>query len=105
MEMISLAFFSQIGTLAREPVRDAKGHGKGFPDEWPFAVKLYKPGKEGGDACVQYVDKCAAKAAIKAYNGHFLKGTSIKVEYAGVDSNYAARSEEKRKNDLIEKDR
>merc|ERR1740117_1410497 len=69
--------------LARDPIRNAKGMTKGYQDEWPFAVKLYKPGRDGGDGCVEYMHKASAKAAIKAYNGYSLKGSTIKVEYAG----------------------
>jgi len=92
-----IALFSKVGLLAREPVLNAKGKSKGFEDEWPFAVKMYKPGREGGDACVQFVDKEAAKAAIKAYNGHVLRGSIIGVEYAGGGGGAKERAEQKAK--------
>lgn len=75
--------FSGSGLIAREPVRNAKGKSKGYEDEWPFAVKLYKPGTEGGDACVEFVNKFSAKAAIKSLQGHVLRGATINVSYAG----------------------
>eukprot|EP00747_Dinoflagellata_sp_TGD_P003611 gnl/TRDRNA2_/TRDRNA2_109322_c0_seq1.p1 gnl/TRDRNA2_/TRDRNA2_109322_c0~~gnl/TRDRNA2_/TRDRNA2_109322_c0_seq1.p1 ORF type:complete len:276 (+),score=61.94 gnl/TRDRNA2_/TRDRNA2_109322_c0_seq1:69-896(+) len=78
-----IKLFGGIGTLAREPLRNAKGSTKGYEDEWPFAVKLYKPGQDGGDAMVEFVDKCSAKAAIKTFDGYTLKGARISVEYAG----------------------
>lgn len=78
-----ISLFGKIGVLAREPILNAKGKSKGYEDEWPFAVKLYKPGHEGGDACVQFIDKEAARAAIKAYNGHVVRGSTVSVEYAG----------------------
>mmetsp|Transcript_8916 Transcript_8916/g.16512 ORF Transcript_8916/g.16512 Transcript_8916/m.16512 type:complete len:274 (-) Transcript_8916:125-946(-) len=77
-----VSLFSGIGALAKEPVRNAKGNTKGYADEWPYAAKLYKPGKEAGDGCVEFVDKCSARAAIKSFNGHFLKGNTIGVAYA-----------------------
>ena len=46
-----IALFSKVGVLAKEPIRNAKGSTKGYQDEWPFAVKIYKPGTEGGDGC------------------------------------------------------
>jgi len=78
-----IKLFGGVGMLAKEPIRNAKGGSKGFPDEWPFAVKLYKPGTEGGDACVEFVERIAAKEAIKTYNGHVLCGSTINVAYAG----------------------
>merc|ERR1711924_290757 len=91
--------FGGIGTIARSPIKrehlswkflkdenDAKGRkgtSKGFQDEWPLAIKLYKPGKEGGDAQVEYTDRLAAKAAVNTFNGFKLKDNSIGVKYAG----------------------
>lgn len=100
-----IALFSKIGLLAREPVLNAKGKSKGFEDEWPFAVKLYKPGREGGDACVQFVDKAAAKAAMKTYNGHVLRGSAISVEYAGGGGGAKEKAEKKARDRSRSKER
>lgn len=78
-----IKLFGGVGMLAREPFRNAKGNTKGYPDEWPFAVKLYKPGTAGGDACVEFMERIAAKEAIRTYNGYVLGGSTITVEYAG----------------------
>eukprot|EP00928_Gymnodinium_smaydae_P092606 TRINITY_DN7650_c0_g3_i1.p1 TRINITY_DN7650_c0_g3~~TRINITY_DN7650_c0_g3_i1.p1 ORF type:complete len:264 (+),score=60.12 TRINITY_DN7650_c0_g3_i1:304-1095(+) len=92
-----IKLFSGIGVLAREPVRNAKGKSKGFQDEWPFAVKMYKPGTDGGDACVEFLDKTSAKGAIKAYNDYIFKGSKIRVEYAGGGPKEGADAEAKRR--------
>lgn len=78
-----MELFSGIGSIAREPVRNAKGSKQGYQDQWPFAIKLYKPGTAGGDAYVEFVDKCSAKAAIKTFNGRTLLGAKIGVAYGG----------------------
>merc|ERR1712176_1352763 len=80
-DLVSL--FSKQGMLARTPQKDHKGRPQGFPDEWPFAVKIYKPGSDGGDALVEYVDKESARSAIKSLNGHLLLGATINVQIAG----------------------
>eukprot|EP00444_Apocalathium_aciculiferum_P027866 CAMPEP_0183440798 /NCGR_PEP_ID=MMETSP0370-20130417/82750_1 /TAXON_ID=268820 /ORGANISM="Peridinium aciculiferum, Strain PAER-2" /LENGTH=271 /DNA_ID=CAMNT_0025629791 /DNA_START=47 /DNA_END=862 /DNA_ORIENTATION=+ len=92
-----IKLFSSIGMLDREPVRNAKGKSKGYQDEWPFAVKLYKPGQENGDGSVNFVDKVAARAAIKTYNGHSLKGSVITVQYAGGEGAKEAAEAKMRK--------
>merc|ERR1712039_912045 len=81
--------FSRIGMIAKEPTRKNSGGTTGFQDQWPYAAKVYKPGRSNGDGCVEYVDKMAAKAAIKTYNGYKLKGSRIKVEYAGQGRQYS----------------
>lgn len=73
--------FSGCGVIAKQPPKKARD--KGFEDQWPFAVKLYKPGKEQGDGCVTFMDSYAAKAAIKTYNRYKFKGSKIGVAYAG----------------------
>mmetsp|Transcript_11295 Transcript_11295/g.23358 ORF Transcript_11295/g.23358 Transcript_11295/m.23358 type:complete len:274 (+) Transcript_11295:72-893(+) len=78
-----IKLFGGIGTIARTPVRDSKGKSKGFADTWPYAVKLYKPGANRGDALVEFEDRNAAKAATKTFNGHKLNGSVIGVTYAG----------------------
>mmetsp|Transcript_113940 Transcript_113940/g.322573 ORF Transcript_113940/g.322573 Transcript_113940/m.322573 type:complete len:267 (-) Transcript_113940:92-892(-) len=84
-----MALFSGIGVIAKVPVRNSKGNTKGFPDQWPPAVKLYKPGRDGGDACVEFEDRSSARAAIKTFQGHVLKGMKLGVEYAGQGSKNA----------------
>lgn len=81
--------FSRIGVLAKAPVRDKRGNKQGFEDQWPYAVKIYKPGRRGGDGSVEYVDKFAAKAGIKSLNGYTFKGSKIGVSYAGQGKTYA----------------
>lgn len=83
--------FGKIGVIAKEPVRDSRGTKLGFERDWPFAVKLYKPGRKGGDACIEYQDKFAARAAIRAYNGYKLRGSKLTVQYAGTGKKYEKR--------------
>lgn len=89
--------FSGIGLIDKEPVRNAKGKTKGYSDEWPLFVKLHKPGQENGDATVKFVDPVAAKAAIKSFTGHWLKGSIITVQFAGGEGAVAV-SEPKLRN-------
>eukprot|EP00440_Ansanella_granifera_P046266 gb/GFBE01050104.1/.p1 GENE.gb/GFBE01050104.1/~~gb/GFBE01050104.1/.p1 ORF type:complete len:268 (+),score=71.31 gb/GFBE01050104.1/:1-804(+) len=92
-----VGLFSGIGMLAREPIRNAKGKTKGYEDEWPWAVKLYKPGTDGGDGCIEFIDRCSARAAIKTYNGHVLKGKVISVDYAtGGEAKVDTRTDRER---------
>lgn len=70
--------------LAKEPLRNPQGKKIGYEDEWPWACKLYKPGTDGGDACVEYLDRCSAKAAIRAFNGYFFKGKTLSVTYGNT---------------------
>jgi len=86
-----IALFGGLGVIAKEPQRSSKGGAKGFADQWPYAVKLYKPGRDKGDGCLEYQDKLAAKAAIKTYHGYRLKGSRIGVAYAGTGKKYEER--------------
>lgn len=88
--------FSSIGMIDKEPVLNAKGKTKGYSDEWGLSVKLYKPGQENGDAAIKFVDKVAAKSAIKTFNGHSLKGSIITVQFAGGEWAVAAAEAKKR---------
>mmetsp|Transcript_84143 Transcript_84143/g.132870 ORF Transcript_84143/g.132870 Transcript_84143/m.132870 type:complete len:225 (+) Transcript_84143:60-734(+) len=83
--------FQGVGVLQKEPPKDSRGNSIGFQDTWPPAVKLYKPGTRNGDGTVEYMDKVAAKAAIKTYNGYRLKGAKIRVDFAGAGRKYEAR--------------
>lgn len=92
-----IKLFGKIGLIAREPIKNSKGKSKGYEDEWPFAVKMYKPGTDGGDAVIEYKDRCASKAAIKAFNGYLLHGNTIKVDYAiGGEAKVDTRTQEQR---------
>merc|ERR1719195_66665 len=93
-----IALFGGIGVIAKEPVRNSKGNTKGFRDEWPPAVRLYKPGKDGGDACVAFEDKSSAKAAIRTFNGHMLRGAKIGVEYAGQGGKHTGGTSSQHRN-------
>lgn len=86
-----IALFGGLGVIAKETQRGSKGGAKGFADQWPYAVKLYKPGRDKGDGCLEYQDKEAAKAAVKTYNGYRLKGSRMGVAYAGVGKKYEER--------------
>jgi len=77
-----LALFKGVGVIAKEKPKESRN--RGFEDQWPFAVKLYKPGRENGDGCLTFQDPQAAKAAIKTYNRYKFKGSKIGVAYAGV---------------------
>lgn len=79
--------FKGLGVLERETTRGDSGR----KDDLPYAVKIYKPGREGGDARVEYQDKAAAKAAIKTYNGYLLHGNTIGVAYAGAGRKFEPR--------------
>lgn len=78
--------FGAVGKIAKEKPKV----GRGFEDQWPYAVKLYKPGRSDGDACIEYMDPQAAKFAIKTYNRFKFKGTRIGVAYAGQGKTYEA---------------
>jgi RNA recognition motif-containing protein len=90
-----ITLFGGIGSLAKSQyTRDKgvrKGSSKGFQDEWPYAVKLYKPGSKGGDASVEYADRLAAKAAVQTYNGYRLKDARIGVALAGAGQVFEKR--------------
>lgn len=86
-----MELFGGVGLIAKEPIRSGKGAAKGFQDEWPYAVKLYKPGKDGGDAQVTYMDKMAAKTAVRTYNGYKWKNNKISVSYAGQGKQFEKR--------------
>merc|ERR1712127_380487 len=81
-----MGLFGAIGKVARERPKSARD--RGFEDTWPFAVKLYKPGRNDGDACITYVDAYAARAAIKTYHRYRLKGGKLGVKYAGQGREY-----------------
>lgn len=82
-----IEFFGSLGTIAKEKPKGVRNPG---PEEsWPYAVKLYKPGRKDGDACVTYQDSHAAKAAIKTFNRYKFKGSKIGVAYAGQGMKYA----------------
>jgi RNA recognition motif-containing protein len=83
--------FKGVGVIAKEAERDNRGGKKGFRDQWPEAIKIYKPGRANGDGCVEYQDKFAAKAAVKTFDGYRLKGSKIGVAYAGQGRKYEAR--------------
>lgn len=83
--------FAGIGQIAREPVRDSRGQKQGFADDWPLAVKMSKPGRRAGDARLEYVDKCAARAAVIAFDGFKLKGNRISVCFAGQGMTFEKR--------------
>jgi RNA-binding protein FUS len=68
--------FGQIGTLKREKQK------RGYPDQWPYKIKMYKPGQDGGDAVVAYEDPGAAGSAPSFFNGADLKGAKITVQMA-----------------------
>jgi len=81
-----MGLFGGCGVIAKEK---PKTRTPGFEDQWPFAVKLYKAGREGGDAQITYMDPHAAKAAIKTYNRYKFKGAKIGVAYAGQGKVFA----------------
>lgn len=83
--------FGSVGLIAKEPQRDSRGQKQGFPDEWPPNVKLSKPGRRGTDAKLEYEDKCAARAAIIAFDGSKLKGNKITVCFAGQGMTFEKR--------------
>jgi len=80
-----LTLFGGCGLVEREPPKSGP---KGFRDTWPMAVKLYKPGKADGDACLTYMDPQSAKAAIKTFHRYKFKGSKIGVAYAGQGVKY-----------------
>merc|ERR1740117_672239 len=81
-----MALFGGCGVIAKAKPKQSRD--RGFEDQWPFDVKIYKPGKEGGDGQVTFQDPLAAKAAIKTYNRYKFKGAKIKVAYAGQGREY-----------------
>lgn len=79
--------FGGCGLIDREPPKSGP---KGFRDTWPLAVKLYKPGKDAGDAVVTYMDGQSAKSAIKCFHRYKWKGSKIGVAYAGQGQTFRA---------------
>lgn len=80
-----IELFGSCGLIEKAPPKSGP---KGFRDQWPYDVKIYKPGREGGDACVTYMDGQSAKAAIKTFNRYKYKGNKIGVAYAGQGQKY-----------------
>jgi RNA recognition motif-containing protein len=78
--------FGGVGMIAKEKPKNVRN--PGHEDTWPYAVKLYKPGRSDGDACVTYQDPYAAKAAIKTYHRFKFKDSKIGVAYAGQGRKY-----------------
>lgn len=83
--------FGSVGQITKEAQRDSRGQKQGFPDEWPPSVKISKPGRRGTDAKLEYEDKCAARAAIIAFDGSKLKGSKIGVCFAGQGMTFEKR--------------
>jgi len=81
-----LKLFGGVGLIAKEKPKSSRD--RGFEDQWPYACKLYKPGRKDGDAVLEFSDACAAKAAIKTYNRYKFKGSRIGVSYAGQGKVY-----------------
>merc|ERR1719253_898856 len=79
-----LKLFSACGIIAKIPQKDHKGAPDGFPDEWPHAIKMYKPGRDRGDALVEYQDPFAAAAAVKQLHQKEVHGKKIRVEFASA---------------------
>eukprot|EP00746_Dinoflagellata_sp_MGD_P163595 gnl/MRDRNA2_/MRDRNA2_91732_c1_seq1.p1 gnl/MRDRNA2_/MRDRNA2_91732_c1~~gnl/MRDRNA2_/MRDRNA2_91732_c1_seq1.p1 ORF type:complete len:211 (+),score=54.47 gnl/MRDRNA2_/MRDRNA2_91732_c1_seq1:85-717(+) len=77
-----LDYFSKVGTIAKERQVDRKGAPVGYKDQWPHAVKLYKPGEQGGDALLEFEDSEAAWESLRQNGKEFL-GSKIGVEVAG----------------------
>lgn len=88
-----IALFGSCGLIEKAPPKSGP---KGFKDQWPYDVKVYKPGRENGDACVTYMDPQSAKAAIKTFNRYKYKGNKIGVAYAGQGRKYEQPTELKK---------
>lgn len=92
-------FFGKVGTVAKEPQLNQDQSPIGFKDEWPYAVKIYRSGKEkifkdeydrdrddkreATAALIEYEDHNAAHEALRI-NGKLFKGIKIGVEVAGT---------------------
>lgn len=72
--------FSMTGKIARKRPHNKKG----FPDQWPFNIKLYFDDNDvfRGDALVAYEDPNAALTAPGFYDGGELRGHTITVQVA-----------------------
>jgi len=86
-----LTLFGACGLIERAPPKSGP---KGFRDTWPFDVKLYKPGRDGGDACLTYMDGQSAKAAIKSFHRYKFKGSKLGVAYAGQGKTYEKKDKD-----------
>mmetsp|Transcript_23468 Transcript_23468/g.79899 ORF Transcript_23468/g.79899 Transcript_23468/m.79899 type:complete len:267 (-) Transcript_23468:1034-1834(-) len=78
--------FRGIGVIAKIKQK------RGFKDQWPWSVKLYKDerGFPKGDATVSYEDPMAAHSAGEFFNGYELRGSKITVEMATRRAYYCA---------------
>ena len=70
--------FCGIGIIARVRQRT------GFPDQWPYAVKIYRDerGDKKDEAVITYDDPHAAQSAPGFYDGYDFNGHKLTVEIA-----------------------
>lgn len=70
--------FCGIGIIARVRQRT------GFPDQWPYAVKIYRDerGEKKDEAVITYDDPHAAQSAPGFYDGYEFNGSKLTVEIA-----------------------
>ena len=70
--------FCGIGVIARVRQRT------GFPDQWPYAVKIYRDerGEKKDEAVITYDDPHAAQSAPGFYDGYEFNGKKLTVEIA-----------------------
>ncbi|GJP35667.1 hypothetical protein CLOM_g20184, partial [Closterium sp. NIES-68] len=75
-ELVNL--FGGIGMIARIKQK------RGYKDQWPYNVKLYtdERGRNKGDGVLTYEDPQAAHSAGGFFNGHTVRGSTIKVSMA-----------------------
>ncbi|GJP81594.1 hypothetical protein CLOP_g11737 [Closterium sp. NIES-67] len=75
-ELVNL--FGGIGMIARIKQK------RGYKDQWPYNVKLYtdERGQNKGDGVLTYEDPQAAHSAGGFFNGHTVRGSTIKVSMA-----------------------
>lgn len=79
-EEMLVEHFSISGKIARK--RPHKG--RGFPDQWPYNIKLYRDdnGVFKGDALITYEDPNAASTAPSFFDGSDFFGSTISVQPA-----------------------
>jgi|TARA_B100000683_G_scaffold141185_1_gene137436 RNA-binding protein FUS len=70
--------FSGIGIISRVKQRT------GFPDQWPYAVKIYRDerGEKKDEAVITYDDPHAAQSAPSFYDGYEFNGKKLHVSIA-----------------------
>ena len=90
-------YFGQIGVISRNRKDDRGKNRRGFPDQWPFKITIFREGgKTGapkGDCTVTYEDPNAAATAPSFFDGKTFPngGTQVSLFYFSLSHFCGAR--------------